>query len=56
MAFLEVVNLFKTFRKLNNIISVLNGFSLSVEKGESVAVVGPSGSGKINSSTYYRWA
>jgi lipoprotein-releasing system ATP-binding protein len=46
MAFLEIVNLFKTFKKLNNAINVLNGFSMTVGKGESVSVVGPSGSGK----------
>ncbi|MCX8084294.1 MAG: ABC transporter ATP-binding protein [Calditerrivibrio sp.] len=46
MALLEINYLSKTYRKLNNIINVLSGFSLSVEKGESIVITGPSGSGK----------
>ncbi|ADR18046.1 ABC transporter ATP-binding protein [Calditerrivibrio nitroreducens] len=46
MSFLEILNISKSYRKSNNIIQVLNSFTLTIEKGESVVVVGPSGSGK----------
>ncbi|MCA1927449.1 MAG: ABC transporter ATP-binding protein [Calditerrivibrio sp.] len=46
MSFLEVSNIIKTYKKSSNIINVLNGFSMTLEGGESVAIVGPSGSGK----------
>lgn len=46
MSFLEILNIVKTYRKSNNIINVLRGFTMTIEKGESIAIVGPSGSGK----------
>jgi lipoprotein-releasing system ATP-binding protein len=46
MSFLEVLSISKSYRKFSNVIQVLNNFSISVEKGESVVIVGPSGSGK----------
>lgn len=46
MSFLELVNISKSYRKSKNVIQVLSNFNLSVEKGESVVIVGPSGSGK----------
>ncbi|WP_077390618.1 amino acid ABC transporter ATP-binding protein [Mobilibacterium timonense] len=42
MAILEMKNIVKNFGGL----SAVNGVSLSVEKGETVAIIGPSGSGK----------
>ncbi|NTW59854.1 MAG: ABC transporter ATP-binding protein [Nitrospirae bacterium] len=42
MAMIEITNLFKSFGSLH----VLNGVNLSVEKGESMTVIGGSGSGK----------
>ncbi|MDP4118013.1 MAG: amino acid ABC transporter ATP-binding protein [Bacillota bacterium] len=42
MEVLKINNLYKSFDEL----SVLKGISLSVKKGEVVAIIGPSGSGK----------
>jgi phospholipid/cholesterol/gamma-HCH transport system ATP-binding protein len=42
MAMIEIMNLFKSFGSLH----VLSGVNLSVEKGESMTVIGGSGSGK----------
>ena len=42
MALLEIEHLHKKFDE----ISVLNGVSLSVEKGDVISILGPSGSGK----------
>ena len=42
MAMIEITNLFKSFGSLQ----VLRGVNLSVEKGESMTVIGGSGSGK----------
>jgi putative ABC transport system ATP-binding protein len=43
---IEVNNVSKTFGKGENINQVLNGASMSVEKGEFVSLMGASGSGK----------
>lgn len=45
MAVLKAENLIKIYGKGENQVKALNGVSLSVEKGEFVAVVGTSGSG-----------
>jgi phospholipid/cholesterol/gamma-HCH transport system ATP-binding protein len=42
MVMIEITNLFKSFGSLH----VLNGVNLTVEKGESMTVIGGSGSGK----------
>ncbi len=42
MALLEVENLYKSFDKLE----VLKGISFSMEEGETISVIGPSGGGK----------
>jgi lipoprotein-releasing system ATP-binding protein len=44
--FLETVNLKKTFEHKNGIIELFNNVNLKVKKGELIALVGPSGSGK----------
>jgi len=46
MEILRVENLVKTYGKGENIVKALDNVSLSVEKGEFVAIVGASGSGK----------
>ena len=45
-AVIEVNNVSKTFGKGENLNQVLNGASMSVEKGEFVSLMGASGSGK----------
>ena len=46
MEILKVVDLCKTYGKGDNMVRALDHVSFSVEKGEFVAIIGPSGSGK----------
>lgn len=46
MAFLEITNLIKSFGEGTAKVRVLNGVSMSLEKGEMCTVLGQSGSGK----------
>lgn len=46
MEFLEVENLCKVYGKGENQVTALDHVSLSIEKGEFVAIIGSSGSGK----------
>ncbi|MEC9492541.1 ABC transporter ATP-binding protein [Flexistipes sp.] len=42
----ELININKTFKKGPAVINVLSDFNLSVEKGQFISIVGPSGVGK----------
>ena len=42
----EIKNLFKSYRRGNQILPVLNDINLDIEEGEFLALMGPSGSGK----------
>ena len=46
MALIEIKNLVKTYKTGDDCFNALNGVSFSVEKGEFVAIMGTSGSGK----------
>lgn len=46
MSLVKIENLYKSYRKGNEIIPVLNNINLSIEEGEFLALMGPSGSGK----------
>lgn len=46
MEILRVEDVTKIYGKGNREVIAINGLSLSVKKGEFVAIVGPSGSGK----------
>ncbi len=43
---LELKNIYKNFRLGEDDIEVLNGIEISIQQGETFAIVGPSGSGK----------
>ena len=43
MKILEVTNLCKTYGKGDTMVKALDNVSFSVEKGEFVAIIGPSG-------------
>jgi putative ABC transport system ATP-binding protein len=42
----EIRNLFKSYRRGNQILPVLNDITLDIDEGEFLALMGPSGSGK----------
>ncbi|MEG1886827.1 MAG: ABC transporter ATP-binding protein, partial [Oscillospiraceae bacterium] len=44
MEILRVENLCKTYGKGDNMVKALDNISFSVEKGDFVAIIGPSGS------------
>jgi putative ABC transport system ATP-binding protein len=43
---IEVSNIFKSYKKGENLIQILNGISMKVCKGDFIAILGKSGSGK----------
>ena len=54
MEMLRVENLCKTYGMKDVKVDALKNVSFSVSKGEFIAIVGPSGSGKVNSFAYFR--
>ena len=46
MAYIEAKGIYKTFGRGDAAVHALRGISLSVDKGEMVAIMGKSGSGK----------
>lgn len=54
MEILKVENLVKTYGKGETKVNALDNISFSVQKGEFVAIIGPSGSRKIDAFTYLR--
>ena len=46
MPLIEIKNIVKTYTTGEDSFNALNGVSFSVEKGEFVSIIGPSGSGK----------
>jgi len=50
MEYVKLVDVWKTYRTKAGSVTPLRGVNLSVDKGELVVVLGPSGEGKDNAS------
>lgn len=55
MEILKVENLSKIYGKGETTVKAIDNISFSVEEGEFVAIIGPSGSRKIYYASYFRW-
>ena len=55
MEILKVENLSKVYGKGETSVTAIDHISFSVEEGEFVAIIGPSGSRKIDNASYIRW-
>ena len=54
MEILKVENLSKIYGKGETTVKAIDNISFSIQEGEFVAIIGPSGSRKINNVTYFR--
>lgn len=54
MEILKVEHLSKIYGKGDTSVKAIDDISFSVEEGEFVAIIGPSGSRKIYNATYFR--
>lgn len=54
MEILKVENLSKIYGKGETSVKAIDNISFSVEEGEFVAIIGPSGSRKINNASHLR--
>ena len=52
---LEIINLKKSFEHKNGIVSLFNKVNLKVKRGDLIALVGPSGSGKSSFCIYLHY-
>lgn len=55
MEILKVQNLSKIYGKGETQVKAIDNITFSVNEGEFVAIIGPSGSRKINNASYFRW-
>ena len=53
---LQTINLKKYYGEGENIVKAIDNTNINIFQGEFVAIVGKSGSGKSNTSTYARSA
>ena len=51
MAFIELENVTKTYKKGESVITPLDGVTLAIEERELFVLLGPSGSGRRRCST-----
>lgn len=55
MEILKVENLSKIYGKGETSVTAIDHISFSVEEGEFVSIIGPSGSRKIYHASHFRW-
>lgn len=55
MEILKVENLSKIYGKGETSVTAIDHISFSVEEGEFVSIIGPSGSRKIYYASHFRW-
>ncbi len=55
MEILKVENLSKVYGKGETQVTAIDHISFSIEEGEFVAIIGPSGSRKVDHASYIRW-